>query len=64
MASVQGDDAKRFNAVRLDSFANVNTGELVEADELTGKIVWTDSTGNKREVTLGSHAIKLVPARR
>lgn len=64
MASVQGDDAKRFNAVRLDSFANVNTGELVEADEQSGLVRWKDTGDTVKSVTLGDHAIKLVLARR
>jgi len=38
MTAVSGEDAARFNAVRLDNFENANRGELVEADDLTGLV--------------------------
>lgn len=58
--TVTGDDAKRFNAVRLDSFAIVNSGELIAADEATGAVRWKDRTGTEQSLTLGSAAIRIV----
>ena len=58
--TVTGEEAARFNAVRLDSFSNVNDGELVEADTLTGKVAWKDKAGVLKTVTLGDHCITLV----
>ena len=60
MTAVSGDEAKRFNAVRLDSFACVNEGELLEADEQTGMVRWKDRSGEQKVVTLGERTIKLV----
>ena len=62
--NVSGEDAKRFNAVRLDSYANVNEGELVEADEQTGHVRWTDKAGEVKSRTLGDHAIRIIPRAR
>ena len=62
--NVSGDEAKRWNAIRLDSFAVINDGLLVSADEQTGEIKWIDRAGEKRELTLGAHAIRLVLAGR
>lgn len=62
--NVSGDEAKRFNAVRLDSYACVNTGELIAADEQTGAVRWKDKTGTEQSVTLGSHAIRITPRAR
>lgn len=62
--NVSGEDAARFNAVRLDSFLNVNDGELVEADEQSGLVRWKDKAGEVKEKTLGSHAIKITPRAR
>lgn len=64
MATVSGEEAARFNAVRLDSFACVNEGELVEADDLTGLVKWKDKAAVVREQTLGAHAIRIVPRAR
>lgn len=61
---ISGEDAKRYNAVRLDSFLNVNDGELVEADEQSGLVRWKDRAGEVREKTLGAHAIKITPRAR
>ena len=60
---VSGDEAKRWNAVRLDSFRNVNEGELVSADDQTGDVSWKDKTGEVKTLTLGLHAIRLIPAK-
>lgn len=62
--NVTGEEAKRFNAVRLDNFANANAGELVEADDQTGLVKWKDSVGEVKSVTLGAHAIRIVPRAR
>lgn len=37
---VSGDEAKNFNAVRLDNFQNANRGPLVEADSATGRVLY------------------------
>ena len=60
MATVSGEDAARFNAVRLDNFENANRGELVEADDLTGLVRYKDVTGEVKTVTLGDHAIRIM----
>jgi hypothetical protein len=57
---IEGEAAAQYEAVRLDSFATVNRGVLVSADDDTGKVVWLDKTANQREVTLGSHAIRIM----
>ena len=62
--TVTGEEAARFNAVRLDSFSNVNDGELVEADTLTGRVAWKDNAGVLKTITLGDHRIMLVPRAR
>ena len=58
--TVSGEEAKLYNAVRLDSFLNVNQGILVSANEATGEVAWTDKAGETKIVTLGDHAIRLV----
>ncbi len=60
---VSGEEANRWIAVRLDSFAQVNQGELVSADDQTGAVSWKDKTGEIKNISLGLHAIRLVPAR-
>ncbi len=60
---VSGDDAKSWNAVRLDSFAVINDGMLVSADCATGAVKWKDKTDQERTLTLGDHAIRLVRKR-
>lgn len=62
--NVSGEDAARFNAVRLDSYANVNDGELIEANDLTGLVKWKDRAGEVREKTLGEHQIRIIPRAR
>lgn len=57
---VSGDEAKNFNAVRLDNFQNANRGPLVEADSATGRVLYQDVTGTVVTLTLGEHAIKLL----
>jgi hypothetical protein len=37
------------------------TGPLVDACEQTGEVSWQDKGGETRKVTLGQHAIRLVP---
>jgi hypothetical protein len=61
MASVSGEEAARFDAVRRDSLTNVNKGDLVSADDVTGIVEWRDKTGEVKSATLGDHAIAIVP---
>jgi hypothetical protein len=57
---VSGEDAKLYDAVSLSSFANVNRGELVSADDSTGEVVYKDTPESTKAVTLGDHAIRIV----
>jgi len=57
---VNGDTAKDFNAIRLDSLENANKGELVAADEDTGAVTYKDRAGENVTLALGPHAIKLL----
>ena len=57
---IEGSDASKYRAVRLDSFENVNKGELVSADDITGEVVWTDKTGEQKTLTLGPSAIRIL----
>lgn len=57
--NVSGEEALRYDAVRLDSFEVVNKGQLIEADDMTGLVKWRDSTGEEKSVTLGQHAIRI-----
>jgi hypothetical protein len=57
---ISGESAKNYNAVRLDSLANANLGELVRADEDTGTVVYKDRTGAEVTLGFGAHVIKLV----
>ena len=61
---VSGTEAARFNAVRLDDFTNVNRGPLVEADDVTGKVVYRDTPESTKTVTLGDHSIRIIPRAR
>lgn len=61
---VSGEEAARFNAVRLDSFACVNDGVLVEADDVSGLVKWRDKSGEVKSATLGDHQIRIVPRAR
>lgn len=56
---VEGDTAKHYVAVRLDSYLNAHQGELILADEDTGEVKWKDKTGVERSLTLGGHAIRI-----
>ena len=58
---VEGEGAKNFNAVRLDSLMNANIGPLLLADEDTGEVVYNDRTGTAVQLKLGSHAIRILP---
>lgn len=60
MTKVGGEEAKAYDAVRLDSYTSVNSGELVAADTITGRVVWRDSTGTEKSLVLGEHMIALV----
>lgn len=62
--NVSGEEAARFNAVRLDSYACVNEGELVEANDATGLVKWKDKAGEIKEKTLGEHQIRIIPRAR
>ena len=57
---VSGEEAKLYDAVRLDSFVTVNQGVLVKADDQTGEVAWTDKAGETKVVMLGDHRIRLV----
>jgi len=59
---VEGEAARHWSAVRLDSFAPVEGGKgtLTLADDQTGEVKWTDTTGEACTVTLGNHAIQIV----
>lgn len=57
---VEGEEAQAFKAVRLDSFLDVNKGELVSADEMTGEVRWRDhvNPGDIKSLNLGAHNIR------
>jgi len=57
---VSGDDAKHYDAVRLDSFLTANEGPMSYADDQTGEVKWTDKTGTAKELKLGPHAISIL----
>lgn len=59
--NVSGENAKSYDAVRLDSFAIVNRGELVSADDLTGIVIYKDTSDSTKTITLGEHAIRILP---
>ena len=61
---VSGDAAKEYYAVRLDSFATVNAGLLLFADDQTGEVRWTDKSGEAKSLTLGPHMISIQKAGR
>ena len=44
----------------LHTFLNVNEGELLMADDITGEVRWKDRTGETRSKTMGSHAIRIL----
>lgn len=57
---VEGEEAARYNAVSLFSFANVNLGVLTFADEDSGQVKWKDKTGEEQSVTMGQRAIRIL----
>lgn len=61
LKTVSGEDARRYHAIRLDSYRTVNNGPLTSANVETGEVKWKDSTGNDQGVTLGPQAIRIVP---
>lgn len=58
---VEGDEAKLYRAVRLDSFKDANQGELVSADDLTGVVIYKDTPETTKTIVLGEHAIRILP---
>ncbi len=62
--NVSGEEAKLYDAVRLDSCLNANKGELISADDITGAVTYKDVTGEEKSITLGQHAIKILPKKR
>jgi hypothetical protein len=58
--TISGEEAKNYNAVRLDSMANANQGELVAADEDTGFVVYKDRTGEEVKLQLAPHSIRIL----
>ena len=58
---IEGDEAKFYRAVRLDTFENANKGELVGADEATGWVVYKDTPESTKTLMLGDHAIRILP---
>lgn len=61
---VEGDAAKTYTAVRLDSFAPVEgSGALMMADDVTGEVRWKDASGEICAKTLGPHSIRIIPKR-
>ena len=59
--NVSGEAAKEYDAVRLDNFERANRGELVSADDITGIVIYKDATGEAKSITLGEHAIRILP---
>lgn len=57
---VAGEEAKRRQAVRLDSCEQVNRGQLTIADDENGFVQWLDPAGELKSVTLGQHAIRIL----
>lgn len=58
---IEGDEAKRFKVVRLDSYADAHRGELVRADDETGFFEYRDTPETTKQMTLGQHTIRIVP---
>ncbi len=61
---VEGEGAMGYKAVRIDSFADVNQGELISADDVIGQVIWKDKVGEKKEITLGPHSIRIIAVHR
>jgi len=53
--------AARFDAVSLSSMEQINRGTLISADEDSGVVVYENVPGSRKTVTLGQHAIKIIP---
>jgi hypothetical protein len=58
---IEGETAKNWQAVRIDSYATVNLGDLVSANEETGEVKYLDRTGQIVEIALGPHTVRLMP---
>ncbi len=58
---IDGEAAKEFRAVRLDSFEDANKGELVSADDITGEVVFRDTPETTKTIMLGPSAIRILP---
>lgn len=56
---VDGDEAKGFSVVRLDSLEQV-PGTLVSADEQSGTVVTADKTGSTKTFELGPRNIRII----
>ena len=52
--------SREWVAVRLDTFEQVNKGDLALADDDTGMVEWIDKTGNKCAMDLGPRAIRII----
>lgn len=57
---VDGENAKLYDAVRLDDFTAVNKGPLISANEETGSVVFIDSAGNHVGASMGPGTIRIV----
>ncbi len=57
---VEGPDAAGYRVVRLDSFEDVNKGDLVSADDISGIVVYKDTPDSQKTVTL-TCGIKILP---
>lgn len=58
---IEGETAAGYIAISLSSFEQINRGVLVSADDETGTVVYKDVTGEDKTVTLGQHAIRILP---
>lgn len=59
---VSGEEARSFDAIRLDTFQSVNgKGDLVEADDVTGTVTYKDTPDSQKTITFGMGAIKIMP---
>ncbi len=61
---VEGEEARLFKAIRLDSMSDAHRGELVLADDETGTVVYKDTPDSTKTLTLGAHMIRIVSAKR
>lgn len=58
---IEGPEAAGFIAVSLSSFEQVNRGTLLMADDESGTVVYQDTPESQKTVTLGQHAIRIIP---